>query len=349
MHLVDGQALVGARVELIPRLAGRRRAEPLRTETDLEGRFAFEALPAGEYRLTARHSDALGAAQTVELGAARADLRLELEGALRLQGSVLDEHELAVPFAGVRAQRVEGPNLSSREDGERRYARADAYGRFEFRELEVGLYELQPYAGGHVPLDAPLVLRLPQEGELLLRLRREALPKPAQISGRVELLGTREAPVGFEVRGARGALLSYEDGRFRIDGLAPGVHELVLSASGCLAIPTGPLELQPGARLDLGIVKLELGTPLRVEVRDAAGDRVAGARVQLRPLPTAEGGREGAAALRLRENGRGRYEVLAPRAAWRLSVSAPGFAGHERRLEVGVRDLQRLAVELEPN
>lgn len=345
--LADGEPLVGADVELVPRLPGRRRSGPLRARTDLAGRFAFESLPPGEYRLGARHPDARAAGESLTLETTREDLRLVLEGSLRIGGEVLDEHDLAVPWAGVRADRVAGPSFVEAGERERRFARADAYGRFQLTELEVGTYELRPYAAGHAARGAPLVVSVPGGAEATLRLEREDAPKPATVSGRVEILGTRAAPSGFEVRGARGALVDYDDGRFRVEGLGPGVHRLELAASGCVPIPTGPLELQAGARVDLGILRFEPGTALRVEVRDPEGRPVGGARVLLRALPAAEGGREGAEPIRLAETQRGRYEVLAPRAAWRLVVESRGLATHGRRLEVRAQESQRLTVTLE--
>ncbi len=348
VSLADGQPLVGARVELVPRIPGRRRSGPLNAHSDPAGRFVFESLPPGEYRLGVRHADARATSETLTLDASREDLRIVLEGTLRLAGEILDEHGLAVPWAGVRADRVAGPGIVLVGDGrERRYARADTYGRFQLTELEVGEYELRPYAEGHVAPGAPLAVSVPAAAEVSLRLVREDGPKPATVSGRVELLASRAAPTGFEVRGVRGALVDYDDGRFRVEGLSPGVHRLVLAASGCVPIATGPLELPAGARLDLGTLRFEPGTALRIEVRDPDGRPVGGARVLLRPLSAAEGGREGAEPIRLAETQRGRYEVLAPRATWRLSVEGRGFATHGRRLEVREQDSQRLTVALE--
>lgn len=341
--LLEGAGpLAGARVDLVPRVPGRGRVEALRAETDLEGRFAFSSLPPGAYRITARHADAHSLSESVDLQDSIGDLLLELEGALSLGGLVLDEHGLAVPSSGVRVSRLDPLEETNRD---RRWARADSYGRFELRELAAGLYELVPFARGYQSLGEPVLVRLPGQDDVLLELRREAQPPPALVEGRVQIAGTREPPLGFEVRGARGAFLFYEDGRFRLEGLPAGTHRLELAAQGCVPLVLEPLELAPGARVDLGIRALEPGTLVRVEVRDARGERVAGVRVGLRPT---QEGASGAIAPRFAERGRGRHEAMVPRGNWRLVVEAPGLRRETRRVEVLPQGLQRVEVTLQP-
>jgi hypothetical protein len=137
--------------------------------------------------------------------------------------------------------------------------------------------------------------------------------------------------------------------RFRISGVAPGRVVLRVRAEGTVERRLAPLDVAPGADLDLGTLRLEPGARVVVTVRDEGGAAVRGARVRLVPLPAERGGPgPGARAVRLRERRGGRYLAEGvPRAGYRLRVSKGGYVGARSELELAQRASRSARVVLQ--
>ena len=125
---------------------------------------------------------------------------------------------------------------------------------------------------------------------------------------------------------------------------------LHVRAEGYVARRLPDVEVQPGEEYDYGSIGLDPGTRVTVRVTDPAGDPVAKARVDLRPVPEHAGGLGSSGRrMRLTAQGKGVYEHDAvPRAWWRLRVQRPGFRVHSQVVEIREQAEQTLKVSLQP-
>jgi len=343
----DGTPLADARV-LAHRRVGQRSGVCALDRTGQDGGFELAGLLAGEHVVEADHRDFLRARETVVLDHdAAPELVLALEAPLTVRGLVVDGDGDGVGFALVRAS---CPELAG--DGAQRdpgvSARSDAHGRFHLMRLQPGRWLLAASAYGHVPDGGETWVALPGESFAVLELARKTPQERASVRGQV-VVEDGSPPRELRFDDTRGGALDLDGGRFLLSGVRPGPLTLTVRAAGCVALRVGPLDLAPGAEVDLGLIELLRGTRLSVQVADAAGAPLRGARVRLAPLPEARGGLgQGARAPRLVELRPGRYVADGVRrATWRLRVERPGFRRHERSLEVRELPAQAVRVVLE--
>lgn len=329
--------------------------------TESEGEFELHGLVPGTYNVYLRHREFLPGSERIAVTPG-VDLPLTflLEPAHRITGWVVDEQGNAVPFARVAAQ----PAFEERERrrrGESLGAGCDDYGRFELGPLAAGEWRLRGGASGHETATIEPVAVPGAEG-LELVLRRRAPLERATVTGQA-VCSDGCSPRSLRVDDLRGGVLQQEGSRFRLDGVRPGRARFTFSAAGCAPVRLDPLDLAPGARMDLGVIELPLAVEVSVFVRAEAGeltpDRLS---IRLRPLPPEEGGygsrtisltarsmkrsRAGDGAPR---QGLGGYSSEVPVGRWRLVVDHPGFERHQETITLGAeRRRRQLEVELSP-
>ena len=193
---------------------GARAGLSVAATSDETGRYAFEGLEAGRWRLDVRLR---GYAPTVKAPidlceAEKKEVNLRLDRGRQLRGRVIDaETEKPVAGASVRAE-------GSSED---EWATTDPQGRFELGGAASGMIRIaatHPTAGrGRVTTDAasgPVEIRLAQGGDVEGTVRDgEGLPLPDKT---VEIQG-------LGLSGITDGL-----GRYRITDVPPGIQRVVL-------------------------------------------------------------------------------------------------------------------------
>jgi RNA polymerase sigma factor (sigma-70 family) len=280
-------------------------------ETDPEGHYAFRGLATAAYQVLVSHPWYLPRADpwaVVEIGkSARCDVHLAPGTCLK--GQAVDEKGAPVPGAVVEARTAESGTLQGwakftqafRDFREARpvltpKAVTGGDGYFAILALEPIPHDVAARKEGFSPAEAHGVV--PGKDGLVMVLRRDLF-----LVGRV-LLPDRRAATGAEVRieapkvdvtsedfqqsmllrdidflGERKRqTLTGEDGRFRIDGPAPGKYQLRVEAQGC-PLHTASVEIGKAA-VDLEDIVLEKGFPISGAVLDPNGNPAPGAHVK---------------------------------------------------------------------
>lgn len=159
----DGQPL--KRVRLVLRREGGGRGQRLEATADSGGKFRFERLLPGNYRLAARRPGYLpeatdaapaqgGFAFRLEAGQQVRNFRVRLVPASQIRGRVVDADGRPVPYARVL---VTNSDLPPDAFGSARLARADSGGWFQASLLRPGEYRLTafPNTGSTTPSRNP--------------------------------------------------------------------------------------------------------------------------------------------------------------------------------------------------
>jgi len=172
-------------------------------------------------------------------------------------------------------------------------------------------------------------------GTAELVVRRRAKAARAALDLVVVRRDTGLAPTGVEVHGEGAASVAIDGGEVAITALAPAPTRLIVTAEGC-APRILELELFPGAYEHLGLIELEPGARLTVEVHAPNGAPVKTAKVRLIPKAPEDGGPlAGTPSLTLKHVGGGRYRLAGvPMASWELRVSAKNARAAITALEI---------------
>jgi hypothetical protein len=187
-------------------------------------------------------------------------------GTFRLEGQVVDQGELPVRGADVTVDTMPPRTATSREDG-----------TFEFLGLPGRVYRLQARREGQLagPVSAaltassePVILRMRIGGAIEVQVLEKRGLKPV-------------ANASVELRTlARVRERTDQEGRAVLEGIAPGVHGLKVSAAGFAdAFKVVSCPGPKAVRKEL--VLLDGGSPFDGKVVDAAGAPIAGATVWL--------------------------------------------------------------------
>lgn len=258
------------------------------TVTGSDGRFRFPDLPLGQrFDLEVSHEAYAPASLPGVEAKPGSPLRIELREGRTLAGRVVDSDGEPIPKAGisiveVMSAEMEGSGFS--QGMTRDHARTDEEGRFAIHNLEPGSIQLQVDAPGFRRKRIP-GLQIPERGEPYVEI---FLERGAAIEGRV-LDGQGKPARGAMVR-AEGertgeGVLSFSggrtdaEGRYRLDGLEVGPHQVHAESSERDLRAERVLEVRPGTN------RLDLAFPSGVEVSghavDGKGDPVPGATVML--------------------------------------------------------------------
>lgn len=322
------------------------RAAPVMT--DAEGRFELSGLFAGERRrdngVIVRHDRFKTNYENIGESGGNEPLVIQLELPDGLKGKVVDENGDAVPWA-----RVTGSRGNDRRRNES--TSADEFGRFSFESLREGSWRFYAYLSGFERVET-LQVEVPYEGEITLRMKRVRTPDPAIIRG-LALLPDGQAPTRLRMQRLSSAAMAVDGGEFRINGLSPGEHNLVLEASGCAQRSLGEIVLREGEERDVGVVRMFPGTSVEVLVSaegEAPGEpaeTVSDARVRLYPVSgfPVEAGSGTRRPYRAR---RGSYSLgTLEQGTWRVEVRREGYKRWERELVLGAGDRRKVNVALE--
>jgi RNA polymerase sigma-70 factor (ECF subfamily) len=242
-----GRALAGARLALRPGDGPGAPGTALVVRADADGRFAFAALPLGDYWLEITHPDRTqGEQRSIRLAAGGVALALELPEA-SLAGRVLAVEGGALSGAHVSVLAARDQPFGPRPD-RRGEVRTDADGRFELAGLDPALpVRLELCASGRATLQREVVL----EGRALEFMLAPEVPVTVELASagpRFQLLaeGPQGERLAFPLAGGRTTTLG---------GLGPGRWRLVLFAAharrGGGPLETREVELQVGAPLAL--------------------------------------------------------------------------------------------------
>lgn len=266
---------------------GRIQAE----RTDSQGRFAFEGVEAGRYKVEARSTGyQFGVVEPVAAAGQGQDIEVivPLQEGRSVQGVVLDPDNQPIAGAIIRPQRRMIDLMVSRRDREGQgelppgAVESDASGRFVMSGLGEGLANLWVSASGFAPTS---LLEQAGGGELVARLRPTltvagvlllADGSPAA-NQQLSLAAAEEEFDEIRMPGRQVSVTTNERGEFRFDDLAPG--DWTPQASH----PGGQLRMEPQPIVvnqeDLQW-QMEAAEHLLVRVMHE-GKPVAGARVRV--------------------------------------------------------------------
>jgi hypothetical protein len=191
-------------------------------EGDAAGRFRFDGLRPGGYRLRAVGPGYLVASQDVvlSLGQTSAAVRIALAPQSVTSGTVTDALSGA-PVAGARIV-LDDHDFATI---------SDAAGHFQFERMEAGRHSLAIHRTGYLPASKEVVLTTGQHSG---GVRISLMPQTA-IAGSVEDrdgFPVERANIAVSVRGSggelewRGGAETDDRGKFRVAGLTAGVYYL---------------------------------------------------------------------------------------------------------------------------
>ncbi|WP_224372804.1 carboxypeptidase-like regulatory domain-containing protein [Hyalangium versicolor] len=239
--------------------------EDLSFTTDARGAFHAADLAAATYRVSV---EAAGHSPTeVEVRAPRPEhLSIELEGASRLEGQVIDNTGAPVPGAELWVT----PRGIIGED---KTPKTDAQGRFSL-EVEPGIHSLLAHSNGLAGrlerevtavrggLVDGLVIRMGPAGSILLRVFAKSSRKPIE--------GTRVAVIHHESREQR-SYTTDASGSLLILNVLPGEYSFSLrDFRGRQHISPEQTVVQPGQQLSVEIAAVSLAA-LEGHVTDSLG------------------------------------------------------------------------------
>jgi hypothetical protein len=267
--------------------------------SDARGSFRLEGLAAGTWLLRAEapgHGPELLNEVRVP---AEGPLEIALTRAGIIEGFVVDAEGRPAPGAEVRVSGGLTQQVVTTGQG----------GGFS-TEVEAGAHTVSARRGDEAgALDTPVVVAAGGT----VRDVRVRLGASALLEGRV-VARTSQAPVvGATVdvspaglNGDSGRTVTDAEGRFSVGGLAPGLYDVVVAATGFSDAIRQALTLAPGERF---LVDFELSGTGAVEgtVRDVAGQPLAGVRVEVSERWTPEG--LSSTPIEARTNAEGHYRL----------------------------------------
>jgi hypothetical protein len=348
-------------------LAGEALSSSRTSQTGVDGRFAFAGVGAGSYALRAEAAGLVSsvvASVAVKEGA-EVDPEVTLllvEGAFA-RGTVVDDGGRPVSDAAIEIDSVPQSGLWPPIQGDGRGAWTSpplGPGTYRVRARRAGFVARRtatvvvpaaiagsPSARPEIP---PVQLVLVRAGTLVGRVvdERDAPLAGASVYDRLaeaEALGVIWAPLppaaeaaalastGAQLSpgpgvGARRAVTD-TDGRFAIAGVPPGRLRVEVLHPGTVPFRSSMLTLAPGARVDLGSVRLSASTRVSGQVVDGDGAPLGGVRV------TASGGGASGAGLYAVTAANGSFSLPLGPGTHRLVASAAGRAGDAAIVSVG--------------
>lgn len=286
-------------------------------KTDAQGRFEATVEKAGEYRVRARHDRYVAEdikAEAKRLGDVVTGLLIRFAVAGEIKGRVTGLPKSPGRFE-MRATKIAADESSSiltaLEGSFDLVAKKGAVaedGSFQLQGLELGArYRVRAVRRGesnfdHVVVAGPVELAVPASNvELPYRggvvvvfdaVDAKTGEKLDDVRGSSNVdAGSVGADVAALLRSARGAkrLRRSPDGRFRLEPVRPEKAGQTLKVSidseGYRSFEKTGIPLPESGQIDLGTIRFEEAPTLLVEVVDAAGEPVRGARVRFERAP----------------------------------------------------------------
>jgi protocatechuate 3,4-dioxygenase beta subunit len=338
----NGRAVVDARVFQASRdLPGppfSQYFEAVEAWTDEHGRYRLHPLPPGTVKLEVESSVRAATQLTGQSGDTLLwDPVLVLD--LTLSGRLLLPS--GAPLAGwqVKALPVRPAVFHDPAPG-----LSDPSGTFVITGVQMSLYDLRafpPSAPRNAPYQAELRRVRPADSPVKFVVSDEQRPS-AWVTGRI--LDAAGMPIeGVTARALRRLVRTQQassgttglDGRFELGPLVPGSFPVEFRSPEFGGIVAGPVEVEPGVRVDMGDVVLALPGQLELSVRRSDGEPLEALRI----LWQRDGGSGWGTAVD--ESGE-TVLVLAP-GTWRLSTFALNATTEQR--EVRVRSGQTTRAE----
>ena len=329
-----GAPVVGATVQTLPIKHTLGLVAPITAATAADGSFLLEGLPRAQMRMWVRHPDYGVVSRTQSIGAAAAEISIELPNRTSVTGTLVSRMDAA--FQG-------GEVLQLRDSaGELAFAEVGEDGEFVFdRDVSPGLVDISSIGGAlsfRTFSGRSAIVLLGERPEN--RITIEVMPPPA-VRGRVvdgegrpvagakieqtqelgdNVQSIREAAMTLDIRRAGTSLaqlsdpdellaISDSDGVFELRGMNIGELLVRLSCEG-YGSQLMRLQMPPfGEAADLGDVPLRASG--RISGRVLRGGRaLVGATVTASPLEASNGG-EPSAANRRRPHGARPSSLLA--------------------------------------
>lgn len=253
-----------------------------------DGEFRIEGLEAGDYTITVHaegfttyQGDSLSVGESVELKG----LDVQLDRGLSITGRVVDPAGRAVPGATVTAS---VPGFF----GARTQATSDVEGAFRISGLTEPVYGLtakSPALGttsiADVPTGSDVELRFRARASLIGTVSSATTGLPIEeFDVSVDPVRSSPAELDFDVmallRETTPQRFKDPSGAFRLAGLEPGAHSLVIRAKS-FAPSEQEIVLREGEELSLELL-LERGGAVTGRVVNADGEPIVGATVRLR-------------------------------------------------------------------
>jgi|GEM_PF-2164163 len=321
-----------------------------RVETDREGRFRLESLPAGTFLLQAsRRDQPSGRTAAIDLdeGEASDGVTIQLPASATITGTAFDTN--GVP--------MESQMLSCSAAGEenRRWSAkrtlSDGKGRFKFEGLTAGEYRVSlssrrgrggPFGGSAGSGTETTDVFVDAGGVVDVVLQKEALEGTTVhgiiTSGGVAIAGGFLTVSGEDRRARRSGVIN-ADGTYLVEGVSPGTNRFSLRFAGNDSFESSTLEFEITDVADL-LLNIEIpGGTVSGIVNDAGtGLHLEGVRVTLSPKTDGAGGRGGnrfgsSKSMTTEEGGFFSFRFLAPgiyrlRATARIGDAATGETGY---------------------
>ncbi len=309
-----------------------RNPEPVKT--DAQGRYSVMGLAAGTFEVQARAEEfSPSVTESVTLSSGeRRQLDLDMLPSSNIVGLALDARGAPRPGARIVLKPLELAGVATPIPGGGSAAtKTDAEGRFEFRGIEPGAWQVSmPETDGNMVFSffgsssaVHQDVQLPAGETIEIVLSAE--PK-ARISGRVLAAGKPVEGARVEIGESDGffgptgpSATTDRDGRYRIEGVDAGEQTLTVKAKGAPLPTRGTLEVTaaidnpcdidlPGGAIAGRIVSADSGAGiagLEVEAREIDADGATKSRTAMAVSFSADGGGE----IQVIEGGSGRVKT----------------------------------------
>jgi hypothetical protein len=255
--MATGKPLADAKITVAQAKASGEHETIVAGQSDAQGRFKVEKVPAGTYRISVSAQGYASLVAGYEHLVADGYLALddvELAPQATLSGSVKDDAGKPVSGATVRLDDTLGMDGQSYRLAAPAQATTDAEGRFEIRSVPAGYGRVVCFAKGHyAPLDE---LRAVPAKDVSIRMSETGTIKGKVIDGKqgAGRIYVSVVPEGERIGKWGGGMLVKPDGTFQFDNVPPGTY----------FISTGPLV--PNETPDVKAKKITLTGGQTVEV-----------------------------------------------------------------------------------
>jgi protocatechuate 3,4-dioxygenase beta subunit len=275
VHTIDHEPITNAT------LRARGRGETHEVTTNPDGRFVFDTLRAGQYRVRVRAARFVQAFRDyVPTGAE--DLEFELAPAAILTGQIVTEENRPVAAARVSPLRVE-------TRVPQQMVKSTDNGHFELNTLPVGTYRLF--------VDHPDFAPESHGEDFEIEVGQQEHTGPIVLQSGISVTGsvvnslTRDpinaATVSFRLKGERNLYFyrprkasTRADGTFSLGGLSEGIYSVKITNRGYLDSDIERIEITRDGPLT-STFTMQVGSSVSGRITNEAGEPIAGAKLKI--------------------------------------------------------------------